>query len=139
MLTCENCGSGAHSTGGHAEYVAGLFSNELPNANTQGSVYIGFQNIPYEGNYFVDEPVVSFNVLQEALVDQQDNYGNKYADAIEIKLPKNVTVEKPAIDGRDVWRWLDAQDRYDIPAEDGGCIIVLNLDDLAAAFPGIDS
>lgn len=36
---------------------------------------------------------------------------------------------------RALWRWLDALPRYDIPAEDGGCIVVLDLRQLEAAFP----
>jgi hypothetical protein len=31
--------------------------------------------------------------------------------------------------------WLDAHPRYDIPAENGGCIIVLDLRDLDREFP----
>jgi hypothetical protein len=33
--------------------------------------------------------------------------------------------------------WLDGIPRYDIPAEDGGCIIVLDLRDLDREFPKV--
>lgn len=49
-------------------------------------------------------------------------------------MPSEKTISERQAGINEVLRWLDTRPRYDLPAENGGCVIVLDLRDVQAAF-----